>query len=130
MKSAIKKYSKSLKYTWLGFALSLVFIVFGLVNGSRMIFRLYPYIIGLTGFFMLYAFSQKIFTKKWYEAIFQLGAGLFTLIIFFLMFYPNDLLFSHLEIPDDIKYEIPINFKSKSEADNYINVIDKNGKLK
>lgn len=100
----------------------LIFTIVGLLNGSRLIFKIYPYYTAVICISILISFFKVLFTKKWYLAIVQLVTGIIIIFIFFIMFYPRDILFSHLAIPNNIDYKIPLELQTKNSVDSILNL--------
>lgn len=122
MTSIIKTYFKTWWIPILTLIGLLIFIVFGLLNGSRFIFKIYPYLTLIICTSIIISFLIILFSKKWYLAIVQLFIGVFAILTFYLMFYPSDLLFSNLEIPKNIEYQIPIELQTRNSADSILNL--------
>jgi len=129
MTSIIKTYFR----TWWIPILTLIGIltltVFGLLNGSRLVFKLYPYLTIIICTSIIISFLIILFSKKWYLAIAQLFLGAFTILTFYIMFYPSDILFSNLNVPSDIKYQIPIELQTRNSVDSIFSLNENNRQL-
>ena len=129
MTSIIKTYFRTWWIPILALIGLLTLTVFGLLNGSRFIFKIYPYLTLIICISIIISFLIIIFSKKWYLAIVQLFIGVFAILTFYLMFYPSDLLFSNLEIPNNIEYQIPTELQTIHSADSILNLNESNRKF-
>lgn len=129
MTSIIKTYFRTWWIPILTLIGLLILIVFGLLNGSRLVFKIYPYLTIIICTSIVISFLIILFSKKWYFAIAQLFIGVFIILTFYLMFYPSDILFSNLEIPNNIEYKIPTELQTRNSADSILSLNERNSEF-
>ncbi|NRD24904.1 hypothetical protein HNV10_16740 [Winogradskyella litoriviva] len=86
----------------------------GIINGSRIIYKVFPYITYLIIFSIGISLIINLSRKNWTHAVLKLIISLFLILFFFIIVNPTDLFFSNLDIPKNIKYEKPVNLNSLS----------------
>lgn len=115
-------YLKALsKFSFLILIGLITLIVFGLVQGSAFIFIIYPYALSISSLLVLISVVRGLTKKKWITSVLQLIGLPLAILIFYVMFYPRDLYFSHLTIPADITYKQPYKIYSKANLDTLFN---------
>lgn len=129
MNKHIRTYINSWWLPILSYIGILIFYVIGLRNGSRLIFKVFPFVTTILGFALSVSIFKILFSRKWYTVIVQLLIGLLSTLVFIVMFNPRNLLFSNLDIPEDIECTKPIEMNSKTNIDSLLNLNEYNKKL-
>lgn len=112
--------------TYIG--LQIIYII-GLLSGSRFIFKLFPFLLIPVAISIALSSLAILIKHKWYLAIGQGLVGLLIVVFFYVFFYPRDLFFSHLGIPDNMEYMTPIDLQTQNSADSIMTLNLENGKF-